>query len=79
MPDFLISLENIISLQNSWLQLVEDFMKEGWVNIIGGCCGTTPLHIRKISEISKKYKPRVIPEIKKYTRLSGLEVLDNNT
>ena len=55
--------------------VVEDFMKEGWVNIIGGCCGTTPLHIRKISEISKKYKPRVIPEIKKYTRLSGLEVL----
>ena len=55
--------------------VVEDFMKEGWVNIIGGCCGTTPLHIRKISEISKKYKPRIIPEIKKYTRLSGLEVL----
>jgi len=55
--------------------VMEDFMKEGWVNIAGGCCGTTPLHIRKISEISKRYKPRVIPVIKKYTRLSGLEVL----
>jgi 5-methyltetrahydrofolate--homocysteine methyltransferase len=55
--------------------VIEDFMKEGWVNIAGGCCGTTPLHIRKISEISKKYKPRIIPEIKKYTRLSGLEAL----
>ena len=30
--------------------IAEDFMKEGWVNIIGGCCGTTPDHIRKISE-----------------------------
>jgi 5-methyltetrahydrofolate--homocysteine methyltransferase len=55
--------------------VVEDFMKEGWVNITGGCCGTTPLHIRKIAEVSKKYKPRPIPEIKKYTKLSGLEVL----
>ena len=55
--------------------IAEDFMKEGWVNIIGGCCGTTPLHIQKIAEASKQYKPRVKPEIKKYTRLSGLEVL----
>jgi len=52
-----------------------DFMKQGWVNIIGGCCGTTPLHIQKIAEESKQYKPRVKPVIKKFTRLSGLEVL----
>ena len=55
--------------------IAEDFMREGWVNIIGGCCGTTPEHIRKIAEASKQFKPRVKPEIKKYTRLSGLEVL----
>lgn len=55
--------------------IADDFMKEGWVNIIGGCCGTTPAHIKKIAEASKKYKPRIIPEIKKYTRLSGLEAL----
>ena len=55
--------------------IVEDFMKEGWVNIIGGCCGTTPEHIRKIAGISKKFRPRVKPEITKYTRLSGLEAL----
>jgi len=55
--------------------IAEDFMKEGWVNIIGGCCGTTPQHIRKIAEASKKYTPRVIPEITGYTRLSGLEPL----
>lgn len=52
-----------------------DYMKEGWVNIIGGCCGTTPLHIKKIAEASKQYRPRIRPDIKKYTRLSGLEVL----
>lgn len=57
------------------VSIAEDFMKEGWVNIIGGCCGTTPLHIQKIAEASKQYKPRAIPEIKKCTRLSGLEVL----
>jgi 5-methyltetrahydrofolate--homocysteine methyltransferase len=55
--------------------IAEDFMKEGFVNIIGGCCGTTPLHIQKIAEVSKQYKPRVKPDIKKFTRLSGLEVL----
>ncbi len=55
--------------------IAEDYIKKGWVNIIGGCCGTTPLHIKKIAEASREYKPRLIPEIKKYTRLSGLEVL----
>jgi 5-methyltetrahydrofolate--homocysteine methyltransferase len=55
--------------------IAEDFMKEGWVNIIGGCCGTTPLHIHKIAESAKQYKPRIRPEINKYTRLSGFEAL----
>jgi len=55
--------------------VTDEFMKEGWINIIGGCCGTTPLHIRKISDASKKYKPRIKPEIIRYTRLSGLEPL----
>ncbi len=55
--------------------VADEFMKEGWVNIIGGCCGTTPLHISMISEASGKYKPRICPEITPYTRLSGLEPL----
>ncbi|MCU0456427.1 MAG: methionine synthase [Bacteroidales bacterium] len=55
--------------------VTEEFMKEGWVNIIGGCCGTTPEHIRKIAEKVSGYKPWTIPEIKKYTRLSGIEAL----
>lgn len=37
---------------------VEEYLKEGLVNILGGCCGTTPEHIRKIAEVAKKYKPR---------------------
>lgn len=55
--------------------VTEQFMKEGWVNILGGCCGTTPEHIRRIAETSRNYNPRLIPEIKRYTRLSGLEAL----
>jgi 5-methyltetrahydrofolate--homocysteine methyltransferase len=34
------------------------FLEEGLINIIGGCCGTTPEHIEEISEMVKQYKPR---------------------
>jgi 5-methyltetrahydrofolate--homocysteine methyltransferase len=37
---------------------VEEFLKEGWVNILGGCCGTTPDHIRIIAETAANYSPR---------------------
>ena len=40
--------------------LVEEYLKEGLVNIVGGCCGTTPSHIKLIAELVKKYKPREI-------------------
>ena len=55
--------------------LVEDFMKAGLVNIVGGCCGTTPEHIKCIAEKAAKYSPRTIPEIEPYLRLSGLEAV----
>jgi len=42
---------------------VEEYLKEGLVNIVGGCCGTTPDHIRAIAEIAKKYKPRVVTSV----------------
>lgn len=38
---------------------IKDYLEEGLVNIVGGCCGTTPDHIRAIAEIAKHYKPRV--------------------
>jgi 5-methyltetrahydrofolate--homocysteine methyltransferase len=42
-------------------KVVEVFMKEGWVNMVGGCCGTTPDHIRAIAEKAKLYQPREVP------------------
>src|SRR5688572_32451457 len=39
---------------------VEEYLKEGLVNIVGGCCGSTPDHIQKIAEAAKKYKPREV-------------------
>ncbi|MXV13730.1 methionine synthase [Hufsiella ginkgonis] len=53
--------------------LVEDFMEHGFVNIVGGCCGTTPDHIRCIAEKAAKNNPRQVPEPEPYLRLSGLE------
>lgn len=54
-------------------EVLEDFLKSRFVNIVGGCCGTTPDHIRKISEIAKNYKPRIIKPREPYLKLSGLE------
>ncbi|MBU0695133.1 MAG: methionine synthase, partial [Bacteroidetes bacterium] len=56
-------------------KLVEDFMASGFVNVIGGCCGTTPDHIKAMAEIAKKYPPRKIPEREPHLRLSGLEAV----
>src|SRR5688572_5894126 len=39
---------------------VEEYLKEGLVNIVGGCCGSTPAHIKKIAEAAKKYQPRQV-------------------
>jgi len=55
--------------------IVSEFLKEGWINIIGGCCGTTPDHIRAMAVEAAKYRPRTVPAIKKLMRLSGLEPL----
>jgi len=55
--------------------LVDDFMKAGLVNIVGGCCGTTPDHIKCIADKAAKHPPRVKPEIEPYLRLSGLEAV----
>ena len=40
--------------------LIEDYLQDGLINIIGGCCGTSPAHIKAIAEVAKKYKPRQI-------------------
>ena len=54
---------------------ISGFAKEGLVNLVGGCCGTTPEHISAIAESVNGLRPRNIPNIDNYTRLSGLEPL----
>jgi 5-methyltetrahydrofolate--homocysteine methyltransferase len=52
---------------------MEPWAKDGIVNIVGGCCGSTPDHIRHIAEHVEAHSPRKIPEIAPKMRLSGLE------
>ena len=53
--------------------MVADYAKSGLVNIVGGCCGTTPKHIAKIVEMTSPFAPRQLPDYKPACRLSGLE------
>jgi 5-methyltetrahydrofolate--homocysteine methyltransferase len=54
-------------------EIVSEFASSGLVNIIGGCCGSTPEHIRAIADSVREMAPRVIPERSRACRLSGLE------
>jgi 5-methyltetrahydrofolate--homocysteine methyltransferase len=54
---------------------LEDFARSGWLNIVGGCCGSTPAHIRAISERLKTIPARQDPEPIVWTRLSGQEAM----
>ncbi|MGO4735226.1 methionine synthase [Bosea sp. 2KB_26] len=53
--------------------MLAEFADAGLVNVVGGCCGTTPGHIRAIAEAVAGKPPRAVPEIKRYLRLAGLE------
>jgi 5-methyltetrahydrofolate--homocysteine methyltransferase len=53
--------------------VLEEWARDGLINIVGGCCGTTPDHIRAIAAAVSKYKPRKVPEVAHALRLSGLE------
>ncbi len=52
---------------------VNDFLQSGFLNIVGGCCGTTPEHIREIARLARLTRPRTKPTIEPFMRLSGLE------
>ena len=56
--------------------ILADFAKDGLVNIVGGCCGTTPEHLKAIVDAVSPYKPRVFNKKKRSTFLSGLEPLE---
>ena len=52
-----------------------EFAQSGFVNIVGGCCGTKPEHIRAIAQAVEHLQPRAVPEIEPVSRFSGLEPL----
>ena len=56
--------------------LIREFAQSGFVNIVGGCCGTTPAHIKAIADAVRGIPPRAVPELEKKTRLAGLEPLN---
>lgn len=60
---------------SSMAEIMRDLAVSGAVNIVGGCCGTTPEHIRAIAEAVQGVPPRVIPDLPVVTRLSGMEAL----
>ena len=55
---------------------LEEFAQSGFINIVGGCCGTTPDHMKALVKKVKNLTPRTIPTVAQATRLSGLEALN---
>ena len=54
---------------------LREWADNGWLNIVGGCCGTTPAHIQRIAEAVHGVKPHALSKVEPYTRLSGLEAV----
>jgi len=54
---------------------LREWAQNGWLNIVGGCCGTTPPHIKAIAEAVKGLPPRQVPTVAPHLRLSGLDAV----
>jgi len=54
---------------------LKEWAQNGWLNIVGGCCGTTPAHIKAIADAMRSLAPRVPPKVEPCLRLSGLDTL----
>ena len=59
----------------SFAPQLREWAQNGWLNIVGGCCGTTPPHIKAIAEAVKNLPPRKVPAVEPALRLSGLDAL----
>ncbi|QRR03690.1 methionine synthase [Dyadobacter sandarakinus] len=59
-------------------EVIDGFLKDNLINIIGGCCGTTPDHIRVIADLAQKHRPRTLPQTETVMKLSGLEPVKIN-
>ncbi|MFQ6022717.1 MAG: methionine synthase [Acidiferrobacterales bacterium] len=57
-------------------EVLQEFAASGFLNVVGGCCGTTPAHIKAIAEAVKDIQPRKIPQLESKCRLAGLEPLN---
>ncbi len=60
-------------------EIIRKFADSGYLNIVGGCCGTSPAHIKAIADAVAPFKPRVIPDIEPACRLAGLEPFTINS
>jgi 5-methyltetrahydrofolate--homocysteine methyltransferase len=56
--------------------VLKEFAESGWLNIVGGCCGTTPAHIKAIADVMRNYPPRTPAAPPRRSRYSGLEMLE---
>ncbi|HMP73123.1 MAG TPA: methionine synthase [Kiritimatiellia bacterium] len=54
-------------------KVLDTFLQDGLLNMVGGCCGTTPAHIKAIADMAARHQPRPIPDVTPTLRLSGLE------
>ncbi|MEL0232444.1 MAG: methionine synthase, partial [Hyphomicrobiales bacterium] len=59
--------------------IIEEFAKDGMLNIVGGCCGTSPEHIEHIADITRGIKPRIPSQQKPILRVSGLEAFNKES
>ena len=62
--------------ESEMAELVKEWADSGMINLLGGCCGTTPPHIKAIADAVGQSKPRQLPKIEPKMRLSGLEPFD---
>jgi 5-methyltetrahydrofolate--homocysteine methyltransferase len=53
--------------------LIRDWAQNGLINVVGGCCGTTPPHIKAMAHAVRGHKPRTLPSVRPVTRLAGLD------
>ncbi len=55
---------------------IRGWAEQGWLNVVGGCCGTTPAHIRAMAETVRGLAPRTVPTVEPWLRLSGMEAFN---
>ena len=72
MPD---GMGGFDSTASEFAEIIRSFAEEGWVNIVGGCCGTTPEYIAAIADAVKNFKPRQTPDLPRFSTYSGSEEL----